>query len=313
MLKVTVLYNLPESDLEADLDTQKSALDVANNLDATLLGIRKNELMKIKKIKSDVIFNLIEWAGTNTEYGVGAVEMLEKTGIPYTGSNAYGYRLSCDKFLMKQTMKKFGIPTPGKKNFPLIVKPAYEHCGIGVNQRSVVENKAQLEELKRSLTKEFGNQPIVEEYIDGRELHVTILENSGKPWVLPPAEVVFQQKPGWRPILSYAGKWDESSDEYPLSRMELADLDSKVKSRITKIAEICYKKLGGRDYPRLDIRLRGEEIFVLEINNNPGIDYDVLSGIGVSARAVGLTWSGLLNHIVENAYLRGGKYDAVTF
>ena len=152
--------------------------------------------------------------------------------------------------------------------------------------------------------KKFQQPILVEEFVDGRELHVTVLERNGEPWVLPPAEVVFEKRAGWRPILSYEGKWDEKSKEYKMSHMELANLNSNIKNQITDIAKKCYRELGGRDYPRIDMRIRGGEIFVLEINNNPGIDYDIESGIGVSARAAGLSWEDLLKHIVENARRR---------
>ena len=122
--------------------------------------------------------------------------------------------------------------------------------------------------------------------------------------MLPAAEVVFVKKHGWSPILSYEGKWNEKSDEYKLSSMQLAELDSRIEEEAREIAARCYERLGGRDYPRVDMRVRGDEVFVLEINNNPGIDYDIQSGIGVSARFVNLSWEDLLKHIVENAYGR---------
>jgi D-alanine-D-alanine ligase-like ATP-grasp enzyme len=63
--------------------------------------------------------------------------------------------------------------------------------------------------------------------------------------------------------------------------------------------------MDGKDYPRLDLRFSDEVINVLEINNNPGIDFEDDSGIGLSAKAAGFkNFSELLKHIVENAYLR---------
>ena len=104
--------------------------------------------------------------------------------------------------------------------------------------------------------------------------------------------------------MSYEGKWNEKSDEYKLSNMQLADLKGEMRNEIEEISKKCYVKLGGKDYPRIDMRVKGEEVYVLEINNNPGIDYDLESGIGVSARAVNLGWENLLKHIVDNAYRR---------
>ena len=163
--------------------------------------------------------------------------------------------------------------------------------------------------MSYELRKKYNQPVIAEEFIDGRELQVTILEKNGRPWVLPAAEVVFD-KP--RAVLSYEMKWVEKSPEYSESHMEAADLSSKLKTQISKLAQKCYLKLGGRDYPRLDLRVRGGEIYVLEINNNPGLDWDLDSGMGVSARLAGFkTYGELLTHIVENAYSRFvSKHDA---
>lgn len=155
----------------------------------------------------------------------------------------------------------------------------------------------------------FAQPILVEEFIHGRELHVTIFENNGKPWVLPPAEVVFKQEDNFLPILSYEGKWDENSEEYTKSHMGLAELSEEILLQVKTIAEKTYKYLGGRDYPRLDLRLKDDQVYVLEINNNPGIDFSIESGFGISCRAAGFDYLGALSHIVENAYLRKGSYD----
>ena len=321
IMKVTVVYNLPEIGDASDLDTQKSAFGVAEglekNYEVSVLGIKFNEINKIKEIKSGFVFNLIEWAGNEYKYGLRVIKELEKAGLPYSGSNAWGFELTSNKEIMKKKMDENKIPTPVYQvlstkdevlrtdfKFPVILKPISEHCGIGIGQKSLANNLQELSEKANDMIEKYDQSVLAEEFIDGRELQVTILEKNGEPWVLPAAEVVFAKKAGWKPILSYEGKWDEKSEEYKLSRMELAKLDLNQESRITNIARECYLRLGGRDYPRVDMRLKNNNIYVLEINNNPGIDYDIESGIGVSARAVNLNWENLLKHIVENAMWR---------
>src|SRR3989304_4417934 len=218
---ITVLYNLPELSDESDTDTQKSAQRVAEELkryyDVRILGIDSNDIGNLMNLKTDFVFNLVEWSGLNSQWGVKVIETLEKAGLRYSGSNSWGYWLSCNKKIMKEEMEK-------------------------------------------------------------KEGHV--------------------------PILSYEMKWNEKSEEYKMARMQVAKLDKRLEKEVGRIAKKCYLELGGRDYPRLDLRIRDNGIFVLEINNNPGIDYDVESGIGVSARAVSLNWEDLLKHIVENAWRR---------
>jgi D-alanine-D-alanine ligase-like ATP-grasp enzyme len=82
-------------------------------------------------------------------------------------------------------------------------------------------------------------------------------------------------------------------------------LEENISNRIVETAKICYTKMDGKDYPRLDLRICEGIMNVLEINNNPGIDFEDDSGIGLSTKAAGFTsFAELLTHIVENAYRR---------
>jgi len=327
---IVVLFNTPQTRLEADADTQQSAVEVAGTLEKSgfrveLVEVGETDLGKIDKLRADLIFNLIEWAGDHTQLAVEALEKLEKTGIAFTGSSHVGYRLSCDKAVMKRLMDRFGITTPtwqifetgderldDKLRYPMIVKPSMQHCGVGLAQDSVVSDGKRLRDKVTELIHTYKEPILVEEYIEGRELHVTVLEKNGRPWVLPPAEVTFKHRAGYVPILSYDMKWDEGSWEYGMAGdMAIPKLPADLEERITSIAKKCYEQLDGRDYPRLDLRIKNEEVFVLEINNNPGIDFATDSGIGASARAAGFgTYGQLLEHIVTNAYARfATKYD----
>ena len=328
MLSVMVVYNLPEKSgvsgaAESDIDTVESAEIVSAALiksgyQTHLLGIDINDLGKLRKINTDIVFNLIEWTGVNTKYALEAIDIYEKQRIAYTGSGKFGYRVSCDKREMKQLFNRFKIPTPEAKifdgstpitfhglNFPLIIKPAREHCGIAIDQTSVVSDARPAADKIDEVLRMYQQPVLAEEYIEGREVHVTVLEKNGRPWVLPPAEVMFRGKGENLPILTYKAKWRENTQEYRESVMLPAKLDAALETKIQKIARDCYQKLDGKDYPRLDMRIDSQgRVYVLEINNNPGIDYDGLSGIGVSARLAGMTFENLVSHIVENAYMR---------
>ena len=211
MKTICVLYNKPE-DLHdgSDMDTQNSAIDAADVLrsegyEVSLLGIGLDEVPKVKNINDDLVFNLVEWTGKNIDKGTQVIKLLEKKGIPFTGSGSWGFMLSSDKVQMKKEMAKHKIPTPQLK-FPVIVKPAYEHCGIGITQNSIARNEADLRFMIHDLRIKYKQPVIAEEFIKGRELHVTMLEKNGRPWVLPPAEVIFNNPDA---VLSYEMKWDE--------------------------------------------------------------------------------------------------------
>ena len=324
-MKITILYNLPKTDLEADLDTQESALAVAEELKAAglgiqLLGITIEEYSNfLAKVKGDFVFNLIEWDGEDWPFGVKAIEVLEKSGIPFSGSGSVGYRISSDKTEMKRVMKEKNIPTPAwsvwdglewsrsleQLKFPVIIKLAWGHCAAGITQDSLAENVNEASLKARRLNETYHQSILAEEYIKGRELHITVLEKNGQPWVLPPAEVSFKSKPGYLPILTYDMKWNDKSLEFAMAGdMLIPKLPGRLQKKIETLAMKAYRVLGGRDYPRLDLRLDGASLWVLEINNNPGIDFEMDSGIGASSAAAGFTFRTLLLHIVRNALLR---------
>lgn len=308
---ITVLYNLPIGNDIDDLDTQKSARVVATGLQeagyqAEILGIKKNDLETIKNIHTDLVFNLVEWAGRDYKLGVAVITELEKVKLPYTGSNSWGYEVSCDKILMKQLLDEHKILSPkwkvfGDKNnlrFPVIVKPVYEHSAIGISQTSVCQNEIEIREKAGELIKRYDQPALVEEFIDGDEAQVTVLEKNGQPWVLPPAVIKWKKKEKFWPILTYESKWNEGSWENSMSVIKSGELTAEIKN----LALQCYLKLGGRSYPRMDMRVSGGKVYVLEVNNNPGIDFDPESGIAVSALKAGLDWPSLLKNIVEEAY-----------
>ncbi len=326
--KITVLFNkVLDENYSADVDTTNTAKEIfevlSKKYSVDLLGITPDEISTIKNIKSDLIFNLLEWTGKYYVHELEALKLLQKNNIAFTGSDMNGFEISGNKKIMKSMFLKHNIPTPryqlfetgseeisSELNYPVILKPSLEHCGLGVSQTSVANNAIELQQKVSEFIERFNQPILVEEFIDSRELHVTVLEKNGQPWVLPAAEVVFKKEPGFLPILTYEGKWDESSEEYSKSYMEIAKLSDSVVATINATATKAYKYLGGRDYPRLDIRLKGDEVYVLEINNNPGIDFSLESGFGLSCRAAGFDYLGALSHIAESAYLRfANNYD----
>ncbi len=320
--KIAVIYNIVEEKSDAaEADTVVSAQWVKEVLDklgyeTELWGIGKNEVRKVAEITSDLIFNLIEWTGKETDYALAAIKIMDDRKIPYTGSDIFGYKLVNDKIDMKKKLVEEKIPTPvyqifetGEEKiealpYPVIVKPAKEHCGVGLDQMSVAENDEELKKLVSVKIRQFRQLVLAEQFIEGREFHVSILEKNGRPWVLPAAEVVFENHPGYRHVLTYVGKWVDKEEEYKYTSMRVAEISPEVKEMINSIATTAYIHLGGRDYPRLDMRYDGKNLWVLEINNNPGIDYDNDSGIGVSARAAKLTAPQLIDHIVRNCWWR---------
>ena len=306
-MNITVIYNTSDSDEPSEQDTKKSAQEVAEALGATLFPITKSQITNVKSIKADVVFNLIEWTGYETKYALQVLDILDEMKLPYTGSKRFGYELSCDKILMKQKLIDLNIPTQKYQiydkefiantlQFPVITKLAQEHCSIGLDETNVVFNATDLRSKLLDLRSKYDMPILVEEFIDGEEVHVSVIDKDGAHWVLPPDRIIFDKPTS---ILSHEAKWTNKMNS---NWAEFEEYSENLKQRIIQSSQECYLGLGGRSYSRIDIRVRGEEFFILEINNNPGIDWDDDNALCHSAKKAGFTdFKSLLTHIVNDA------------
>ena len=151
---------------------------------------------------------------------------------------------------------------------------------------------------------EFHPPVIVEEFIEGRELNVSIL-GSEELLVLPISEIDFSETPdSFNHILTYHAKWEPRSEVYHKTIPVCpAHLTKTVEKHVKDVALKAYKIMGCRDYARIDIRLdRGNNPFVLEVNPNPYLSEGV--GFIRSAEAHGVSFSQTLRMIVEFALRR---------
>ena len=189
-------------------------------------------------------------------------------------------------------------------HYPLIVKPAREDGSAGIEAASVVHDRPQLLARLEKVFAEFGAPVLVEEFIEGRELHVGVLGND-PPLVLPPLEYDFSGLPPDEPaIISYAAKWDPLQEVFHRvgSRCP-ADLTKRLLKRVEEVALRAYRVSGCRDYARLDIRVnRDNHVYVLEVNPNP----DLTEGVSFmhSAEEAGHPFAQTLREIVEMAMAR---------
>lgn len=286
-----------------------STVNLDDNLDKLVSILRKNP--------PDVIFNLVEYFQDShmLEYAIAGLYELYK--VEYTGCGPFALNMCVRKGLTKQILLANGVPTPkflslhttkvpkrhGLK-YPLIVKPAREDASSGVDKGSVVYT---FDELKLRLEKVFSeySPPIlVEEYIEGRELHVSILGND-PPKMLPVIEFDFSRLPDDYPkIITYDAKWNPLDEVFhQISSVCPAKLTKSQLKKVEKASIDAYKIMGCRDYARLDIRLgKHNKVYVLEVNPNP----DLTEGVSFmeSAEKAGMTFSETLGKIVDYAFQR---------
>jgi D-alanine-D-alanine ligase len=276
-------------------------------------------LTKLAEWKPDVVFNLFEGEADRTETEIYNAAILEWTGIPFTGSGSFAQALGRDKIRTKYLLQGADVRTAPFRvinsrpagdwphPWPAIVKPAYQDASVGIDQASVVSSQAELERRVDYVFDRFGGPALVEQFLAGRELHMHLIEgpDDGRLIVTPAAEVAYEVVPGrslW-PVYSYAAKWDEASDEFKASRLvSPVVLSSPLNERVEEVCVAAYRQVGLRDYGRVDLRVVGDEPFVIEVNPNPHIN----SLVFVNAlKAMGWDFPRFIHGLVRLRQMRG--------
>jgi len=199
------------------------------------------------------------------------------------------------------------VPVPEcRLPWPVIVKPAQEDASVGLDQGSVVVDPTALNERVAFLLKNYGPPVLIEEFIPGRELNVSVIE-APELRVLPVSEVMFvADEPNYWPIVTYDAKWRPGSRDYEATPPKYpANVDPKLADRLGQIARQAYKLLGCRDYARCDFRVSPTgQPFLLEVNPNP--DFCDLAGLAGSLNSCGLSHTQFTVDLIQTALLRAG-------
>lgn len=291
---------------------------------ASLLPVGKDIDKLIEKLRAtpgQILFNLCEgfWGDSRKELHVAA--LFDLLGLAYSGSPPLCLGLTQDKVRTKDILVRHGLPTPkyilvkmGEQipktkdlSYPLFVKPRFEDASLGITHDSLVETEIALKKRIQYIHDTYRQGALVEEYIEGREINAAIIGN-GPFEVLPLSEIRFL--PGLRhSIVSYDGKWLEDSPEYTRTEPVCpAQLKAKEAFLIKDVALRAYKLLECRDYARVDIRLRGDVPYILEVNANPDISPN--AGLANAARAAGIAYPKLIERILAMTLKRKELLDA---
>ena len=269
----------------------------------------------LRRNRPDVVFNLVEHFHDDPALEPSVAALLDLHRIPYTGAPPFALTLCQRKGLTKQVLLANGVPTPRFQlvwelrqlpkrhglRFPLIVKPAREDASTGVDKESVVYDDDALRTRIGHIAEDFEPPFLVEEFIEGRELHVAVLGND-PPEVLPPIEYDFSRLPPDHPhIISYDAKWNPLKEIYhQVDTICPPRLTIRQWELIEDVALKAFEVTGCRDYARLDIRLAPRnKVYVLEVNPNP----DLTEGVSLmeAAEVAGYEFSEVLSQIVECA------------
>jgi D-alanine-D-alanine ligase len=238
-------------------------------------------------------------------------ELLEALGIPYTGSRVAACILASDKVLAKHALRGAGIPTPefyafseaafrglgvaqalpaisSRLAFPIVVKPARQGSALGIKFA-----RAQ-GDLPAALIAAFSydSKVLLERYVRGRELAVSVLVEGGLPRALPIVEAVPE-----------ADSFYDFESRYEIGRTRFicpAVLDAELAARTQALALEAFEVLGCSVFARVDLMLDGDgEPHVLEVNPIPGLTETSL--LPQAADAAGIGFDELIARIVAGA------------
>lgn len=328
--RVLVVYNEPvlpdgHRDAESEYEIVSSAAAVLKVLleeghPARSVAVRHPAelLAAVREDDPDAVFNLFEGDPNlyaTEPYMAGLLDWLD---VPFTGCPAAALLLSQNKHLTKRLFQDAGVPTAPfalydsvpetapPLSWPVIVKPACQDSSVGIDQASVVTDFDALRARVAYVLEQFGGYALAEEFIAGRELTLGVVEVPHRR-PLPVTEVTFQYKqPGSWPILSYDAKWQDTSYEYhETDYLFDVPVEDGLRAKLHEAALTAFRLVGARDYARADFRVRGGEVFLLELNPNPS--FGPGRGLTWALEAAGLSHRAFTLRMVRNALERGRR------
>jgi D-alanine-D-alanine ligase len=323
-MKIVVLHNaVPENAPTDEQDVLVQVASVTHALSrlghdpvALPLSLDLGGAMAfIQETRPALVFNLVESLGGYGRLIHVAPAVLDALKLPYTGAGTEAMLLTSDKLLCKKILDEAGIPTPSRispqdieraaPSGAFIVKAVWEHASVGLDESSVFspEDAHKLHEEISRRQEQFGGEWFAEEYIDGRELNISILAGDNGPEALPPAEIRFDAYPdGKRRVVGYRAKWDEGSFEFRNTPrcFDFPGEDEPLLQRLRTIALDCWKLFGLRGYARVDFRVSSNGApWVLEVNANPCISPD--AGFIAAADRCGIGFPEVVARIIKDS------------
>ncbi|KAF2957454.1 D-alanyl-alanine synthetase A [Thermotoga sp. Ku-13t] len=293
-MKIAVLMGGISREREISLRSGENVVKALRKLghDVTPIDVRENFLQVLPTLRGfDLVF--IALHGKFGEDGT-VQALLDWLGVPYTGSGVVASALCFDKLMTYRVVEKF-VPVPeyivvdkptreSPFGFPCVVKPRKEGSSIGVH---ICDGPEELEESLKTELKLYGEM-ILQRYIDGRELTVSVIEMDGELRILP----ILELRPKRR-FYDYIAKYTPNMTEFvlpaPLTEEEYrAVCDSCLKA---------FRTCECRGFARIDGILKDGTFYFLEINTIPGMTD--LSDMPASARAAGMSFEDLIDAIVK--------------
>jgi D-alanine-D-alanine ligase len=241
-------------------------------------------------------------------------EVLEIAEVPYVGSLPDACRIAWDKPTAKALASRAGLSTPGSivlpsaafrelgagavldrlvghLGLPLMVKPARGGSALGCSQ---VDKSDELPGAMVSCFS-YGEAALVEQFVAGTEVAVTVVDTGDGPRALPAVEIVPLSG-----VYDYTARYTAGQTEF----FAPARLDDPVATAVAEAAVSAHVALGLRDLSRVDLIVDEAGVpQLLEVNTSPGMTETSL--LPMAVEAAGLSFGELLRELLEQAAARG--------
>ncbi len=299
--KVVIIAGGISPEREISLRSGRNCFAALNRLgfNVSLLDLESgDQIMKLHRSEEiDVAFLC-----THGAYGEdGKLQgILEWRKIPYTGSKVLASALCMNKFYTRQILKASNIEVaPGNLlrdvnkdaiKYPVMIKPTESGSSIGVEK---VASKAELEDLIAKYQNSSSNW-LVEEFIPGRELTVSLLQIDGELKVLPILELKSKNE-----FYDLEAKYTKGMTEMIVP----APLEKNLQKAVESVALKTFRALGCSGFGRVDMIISEEtgRPVVLEVNTLPGMTET--SDLPASAKAAGIEYDQLVELMLITAAL----------
>jgi D-alanine-D-alanine ligase len=305
--RVTVLMGGYSAEREVSLNSGRAAVAALRETGHTVEAIDVPRdpaafIAALRETRPDVVFNAL-----HGRFGEdGRIQgILDIMGLPYTHSGALASAIAMDKPTAKAMFAAAGIPVAediivGPEAFadpavepmprPYVVKPLNE--GSSVEVHVVLEDSNIGERLRTHWP--FGRRAMVERFIPGRELTVSVMGEGADARPLAITEITTG-----RGFYDYDAKYAAGGSRHILP----AELDPALAARCLDLSARAHRALGCRGVSRADLRLDGADLYVLEVNTQPGMTATSL--VPEQAAHVGLSFPALCAWMVEAATCDG--------
>jgi len=306
--------HLNPTELLGESEVRQAAEEIAQVAGGTLIAVRDDVESALRELRRfDVVVNLCEGVLGNPRFEINFALALEMLGIAHTTCDPIVAGLCIDKVLIKKLLRAAGLPTPrgyvDPRDVPAgtyIVKPSREDAGIGIDANAVVSTAKDLAARCRYVVETYHQPPLIEEFIDGRELNQSLY--CGR--LLPPGEVVFAEE--WTPrqrVVGWNSKWAPgSAEDLGSVNRTPAQIDDSSGAEIARVCLAATQLLGIDMVARIDLRQAQDgTLNIIDINPNPDIGPG--SGFRKALDAARVPFSDFLEALMMAAYARRAHED----